>query len=551
MPVHANDVEAILADRLRMRQADLVREWGERPQQAVIALVRVLDTIAASRLRPNNSIDGLDDSAFYAMLGAAAALEPFLASAAAVPGGLPWQRSRTADLKRAHEFLADCGKLAHLHRFAQLARYGLAETEVIGACELRIRVRLTDEESAARLARTEIDSKPAGPRPGGEHPARRQRRILRRMLSYVDSDQGWFIRYENDFELVREYRIQAQEYGATFPEAEAFPADARIGGRSFGDWREACDHALGRVLCHIDFCRALALKCPKIHLPNVLTIYSRHEDVGAVWRQAGLAPELVESTVAALTATSSECVELQRAHEIPTPFYIRVGEDFALLPVFGSLLNPYYSLFRHLRNAYRSDWDRQVERREAAFRSELASFLDPRRFHVPAKGYVLRRPDNSILTDIDAVAVDRRTGTLALFQLKWQDVFGRSLSERESRKSNIAKAEEWVSRVRDWAGTESSASLCARLGLPRIHGGDAQPVIFVLARYVARFTGSKAPDDAARWLSWDEFRGDFARARSHDALRDIGLVRPRGERRDPPSSTEIIEVGGLQVHLDV
>jgi hypothetical protein len=197
------------------------------------------------------------------------------------------------------------------------------------------------------------------------------------------------------------------------------------------------------------------------------------------------------------------------AFETPTPFHVDLGRDFVLLPLFGALTNPYFALFRHLRQFYRADWDRAVDRREEVFRSDLARLFAEPRYLVPLRGFRLFRDNGSLLTDIDAVVVDRQCGSVALVQLKWHDIFGFSLSERESRRRNLAKANEWTAKVIDWVGSRSSREVLRQLGIDGA-GSDRPPVLYVVARYAARFSGDDGQDARACWLGWPELQNAMA-----------------------------------------
>lgn len=457
----------------------------------------------------------------YGLLGAVNALSPFLGRAAETAGPIPWGPSQASEIAVANGYLEACGKLSHLGRLAALERFGLAEVSISTAERISIRTRNGSVELALRVAERELGKDTGAEIPGGEKPERRSRRIARLLTQYVDSAGGWFIRYDNDMKLVKEYRRDAQFYGSKYMEREAFPDDVTLGDRTFGQWCDTCDQALGRILCHVDFAAALVRKRPNIELHNVLTIYARKEDVDAVWQEAGMPASMVQATMGALTLGSQQLEEWRKAYEVPTHYYVGLGKDFVLMPCFGALSNPYYSLFRHLRNECRPDWDRSVDRREEVFRAELAAYLPASRFLVQERGYKLRRSDGLVATDIDAVAVDRTSGRVALFQLKWHDIYGRSLSERESRKRNMAMATTWVDTVARSLEGLSSGEVCRRLGID-CAAGSLPPVLIVLARYMARFSGDGEPDPRASWLAWPEFRQAFSAANPDDPLASVG-----------------------------
>lgn len=124
------------------------------------------------------------------------------------------------------------------------------------------------------------------------------------------------------------------------------------------------------------------------------------------------------------------------------------------------------------------------------------------RYTIPEKNFVLKRSNGSIITDIDAIIIDNNTGEIALIQLKWLDIYGRSLAERNSRKINFVKANEWVEKVSKWIGSKSSKEIAMSLKLNA--SGLMPPALIVLARHVAKFSEESSYDNRATWISWPQ-----------------------------------------------
>lgn len=487
--------------------------WKGHEQEGLTSLVRVLDFVAVAPfwgLEAGANGEAWESRMGSAMvlMGAAAGLRPFLSVIGDIPGGLPWGPSHPPVQQYSYSYLRECGELTFLRRMAGLERYGLATSNSLGSGRFRLEIASSAPEQALQAATRALKAKEEATA-AHERTAAEWAGIHARMARYVDSPDGWSIRYDNDWNLVSIYREEARRYGRRFPEAEALPDDAIIGDRSFGEWKHACDQALGRVLAHMNFARLLKKKNPSIDLSDVLTIFARKDDVRQVWEQAGIPAVQIPATMRALMLGAENLDDWDGAFETPTPFHVELGRDFVLLPLFGALTNPYFALFRHLRHSYRADWDRAVDRREDVFRSDLARLFAEPRYFVPARGFRLLRENGSLLTDIDAIVVDRQRGTVALVQLKWHDVFGFSLAERESRRRNLAKANEWTARVAGWVGGRTSRDVLAQLGIhePAL---DRPPVLFVLARYAGRFAGEKGQDERACWLGWAEMQHALA-----------------------------------------
>uniref|UniRef100_UPI001EE6AAE0 hypothetical protein n=1 Tax=Pseudomonas aeruginosa TaxID=287 RepID=UPI001EE6AAE0 len=469
--------------------------------------IRTLDTSAVIRLQAADI--RADDTASGHLphrimtLGAAAALRPFLAKIGEQPSGVPWGPMQTDVAHFAYSYLRCCGQLTHLLRMAALERHGLATTSFASTHHVIIRVPNSAPEFSLQHSIRATSSRALSESKDSALRDPEWKRLRKRMKSYVDAPGGWFICYDNDQEIVSTYLTRARRYGSGYLEAEALPEDIKIGDRTFGEWTHASDQALGRILCHIDFVGLLQEKRPKVDASNVLTLFARRHDIDEVWQEAGLSAARVSPTMQALTLDSENLDDWEKAHEVPCALYVDLGKDHVLLPCFGTLTNPYFALFRHLRSTYKHDWDRGVDRREAIFRSDLAKAFPEPDFLVPSHGFQLRRADGSKLTDVDAVVLDRRHGTLVLVQLKWHDAFGLSLTERESRRRNITKANEWTERVISWVDGRTSSQLAKALGLDA-KASDSPPLLYVVARYAARFTGESGQDPRASWLGWPE-----------------------------------------------
>lgn len=411
----------------------------------------------------NGNQHATDNISFFALYGAAVALKPVLQAVRNVYSGIPYGPISEQSFQAALTYLVGCGKLMYMIRLAALERHGLTSCSVAEDGTLHIKSLIGSAELSQMSSMHTWQAKRKAPPP--KFSDFQWANIRKEMYRFVNHKDRWFIRYENDMHIVEAYREVAHEFGLKSIEAEAFPDHIKIGDRTFGEWKEACDMALGRVLCHIDFAHLLQKKNPATQLENVYTLWSVHPDTEGIWVEAGLEEMRLKSTMAALTLTADSLDDWEDSFETPCPYYIDFGEGVVLLPLFGALANPYFALFRHLRTVYKYDWQANVDKREAIFRAQLPGAFPANRFLIPAHGFKLRREDGSALTDIDAVVIDRHCGTLALVQLKWYDVFGTSLKERESRRSNIAEASKWIEKVHTWVNGRSSAVVAKALGL--------------------------------------------------------------------------------------
>jgi hypothetical protein len=287
-------------------------------------------------------------------------------------------------------------------------------------------------------------------------------------------------------------------------------------------------------------------------LRNLTSLAAWREDIADVWIESGETSLGALEIMSHLSLDGSSIESWLQHHEIPAPFYVDVGGGWLALPMFGGILNPVCGLARTLRLRHRGVWDAAVDGREVVFRSEIRAQLSSEHFLVPASGFKLRRQDGSQITDIDAAILDRESGTLALIQLKWPDIFGLSPTERESRRLNLLAANNWVDRVSSWIDGRSAHEICKALGITG-DGAEKPPLLFVLPRYTARFTGNAKLDDRAAWIAWPELLRTLRSQTGQDNLRRLWKAFKGGgdAQTEPLPPDEVYEVAGLTARVRV
>jgi hypothetical protein len=544
--------EAILETKVAELQARVAEAWRDRERQAIIEIVRSADY--AAFVNRFMAVDGSGRQDVRLILaGVASALATFLPKVANSGAGLPFGPASQEVADWTDSMLAEFGKIAELQRLAGLERYGLSKSEMVDAKNMRITVQADAAESmdreATRWLQGQIMHRVA--RIQGRPPDPKYVEELLDKTSGVHD--GWFIRYEGHEELIECYRDRAMIDVLGCAESEALAHDAMIGGRPFAEWRAICVAALGRVFNHIAYASRLRHRFPKLSLRNLLTVPVLQKDARAVWIEAGDLERHANDTIAHLALDAQSIGPWQTHHEIPAPFYVDVGGGWFLLPMFGGLLNPVCGLVRTLRLRHTRDWDRAVDQREPCFRNDIKGQFGEPRFLVPDRGMTLRREDGSHITDIDAVILDRKTGSLALVQLKWPDIFGMSPKERESRRRNLLKANEWIDRVAAWIAGRNAKQIAKALGLGE-SASERPPVLIVIPRYTARFTLNDHLDDRACWVAWPEVvRMRVENKEIADPLEELSRALKGGGPLAPYDRPEDITYGleGLDVCVTV
>ena len=477
--------------------------WRGYERVLLVELVRALDesTFALTLAMNRDELRSRDFVRHSIVHGAAAGLRPFLQNVQNTPGGVPWGPTTPELSLFADTYLKNCGKLSNVQRIASFERYGLAKSHFVSSNHLVIEVlsaedEREDVESALWLLdydrNKQIDEE--------IRHAQNAEYVKAKIDQYVEVSNEWFIQYSPDWESMKYFRRCAELKSAGTAEANAFAVNASFGDWSYGNWMSCALDAYGRILHHVACATSLRARHDDLVLRNLLTVFARKEDIFNVWLESGLEPSFATEVIKSFTLDFEAAADAECRYDIPVPYYIDFGRDFVLLPMFGGLLNSHASVLSYLKKNYRADWDRAVGARENIFRSELQDLFSSPRYVVPDTGFQLRRNDGSVLTDIDAVVLDQERGVLVLVQLKWHDIYSRSLKERASRKTNLEKANEWVDRVHSWIGDRSSRTIAKEWNLSG--AGDCAPFILVVARHASRFVDFVDRNEKACWISW-------------------------------------------------
>jgi hypothetical protein len=162
-------------------------------------------------------------------------------------------------------------------------------------------------------------------------------------------------------------------------------------------------------------------------------------------------------------------------------------------------------MLAELQRKYPTDYDRAVNLREDTFRRELC-WCFPGTHVYKASRSVLLKDKGKTVTDIDAAFFDERNGHLAIFQLKWQDVFADSMRKRQTKMLNMMQqGNEWVDTVASWLAAKDPDSILRDLGLDQVTGTKiSQTYLFVLGRNYSHFSGDAEPNSRAAWGMWPQ-----------------------------------------------
>lgn len=325
------------------------------------------------------------------------------------------------------------------------------------------------------------------------------------MRRLVKPWQEHYIQYETNPEIDSFYDHQGLLTVQLMAGHDSFPATASFGGLPFGLYCSAVGALAGWALKHINFAQLLHRQHPTLDPQNLLTVTV---DLGILAHHLSVA-------LGCSSETGSQLLQVLELNEenrtwccgdrgAPPPL-VRDSSTQAIKSMLGCLNAPFWFMLGNLRRRHEKDWDRAVNLRENVFRDQLYRFFPQERIF-KSSGPVRIAEGTQIITDVDAFICDPENGVAALFQLKWQDPFGTSMRQRETRKINfLSEANQWVERVSEVLPrmTAERYSRCFGIRIDQAKNIKKHRLI-VLGRNFSHFSCTSPPDSRAVWGAWHQ-----------------------------------------------
>lgn len=329
-------------------------------------------------------------------------------------------------------------------------------------------------------------------------------KIKLELRKIIKNPDGKLISYVTTPEIDEYYAVQGHYQVLRLQGYDEFDKNDKFGSIEYWKYIDIIELIVGVALNHLDACLELKKINKDVNLHNILT-YTCFKDktLNEYANYIGGNIEEVKQILSCITLSKENFDYYLEYPATPPPIFFQVSENILIRSIAGCLSNPFSLLNRELKRKYKSDYDKALNKREHRFRKELFGFFPQERIiKIPREINISYR---GMRTDIDAVAFDTLTGTLGLFQLKWQDPFAKSMTERYSRISNLfPKANEWISKMRFWVFNNSYKTVINSLQIDKYYKGKT-PInnicVFIISRNTINFTGVEK-DETVAWCSW-------------------------------------------------
>lgn len=283
-----------------------------------------------------------------------------------------------------------------------------------------------------------------------------------------------------------------------------YPGSIVIGGCTFQVYRDVLAVLVSLVLKYLDCYSLLSNEHSPLVASHESSVCSDTELVEKIATTLAIDEKMARAALDAYTLDAENVsYHYSAVSDVPEPPLIHLDEQHRLLSFAGLLTEPLFFLLRELKRRYSYEYHTASQVREEIFRQDVYSIFTDKRF-VKSTGHVeLRGAKGTLTTDVDALLFDRKTGTLALFELKSQDPFAYSRQERLRQRDNFYAAGKQVIAAIEWIRRNGANALLERLNAKQVKHLKAQKVyVFVLGRYLAHFFEGAEHDGRAAWGTW-------------------------------------------------
>ncbi|HZS77394.1 MAG TPA: hypothetical protein VFA41_12335 [Ktedonobacteraceae bacterium] len=285
-----------------------------------------------------------------------------------------------------------------------------------------------------------------------------------------------------------------------------YPAETVIGGCAIELYRKVLAVLIGWALKHLDLCRIFVAQQPSFTLRALLApVHAADALIEALSETPGVERTAIGRVVDAFCLDQKNVSWHCSVAGVPAPPLVRLNDRRLVWSLAGLLGEPFLFLTRELKRRDSYEYHTASHSHEEVFRQDLYALFSDKRFVKSAGSVVLKGVQGDLTTDVDALIFDRKTGALALFELKSQDPFAYSRQERIRQRDYFQRAGKQVLACVQWLNRNGANALLTRLDFKQVKRLKVQKTyIFVLGRYLAHFFDGPEFDRRAAWGTWPQ-----------------------------------------------
>lgn len=335
---------------------------------------------------------------------------------------------------------------------------------------------------------------------GYRHLEEKRQAIIEKMKPLVFPFLDAFIGYDSSYEIEEYFRDLALMDAQQDTEWDFFDAESPFGGIAYEDYIDTIIGFAGYAIKHVYYCRLLQEKEPRILEENLMYNCIEYEKtINLIMENRQLSQDRAEKVFYRM-ALDPNTVATYRTHNLPPAPFIKVSKTHYYRSIAGSLHQPFGFFLENLHRCFPKDWDRNVNSRESIFKRQLYEFFED---FICLQTNIQISANGKTITDIDATIIDKETGEIGLFQLKWQDLTEYSYKSLSSKSKNYtSNSTQWVNSVKTWISTATQNELSSKFGIKGHYIDKEKIYIFVLGRRHGNYSANQYTDDGCAWAQW-------------------------------------------------
>lgn len=326
--------------------------------------------------------------------------------------------------------------------------------------------------------------------------------ILKKLKTGIFVWDKHFLGYSNDLETEQFFNRHALLDAQQSVAWDMFPPDCKFGLSYYGDIVHTIVDFAGYAIKHIYCAHLLMQEHQELVIENLLNVFFVKQDlIQLIGKNCSISDETALSILRIASLSPDTMGYYANGNARSAPF-IQISEHQYLRTIKGLLDEPFDFILYNIRNFFPEAWDKNVNQREAVFRTQLYTVFDDPRFSCVQHPVIIKEK-NKTLTDIDAVVIDKKTGEIALFQLKWQDPADYSPFTLKSKRSNYySAAEKWLEIIEKWLSNSADEDIASKLGVKVKYFDKKKISIFVLGRRRGNYSGNGPYTYECAWSQW-------------------------------------------------
>ena len=324
--------------------------------------------------------------------------------------------------------------------------------------------------------------------------------VLERMKSHVFIFLNDFIGYRTDYETEIYFYDHARLDLQQETEWDMFSDDCIFNGIPYRIFVDNVADFSGYAIKHINYCALLLTEHPHLLMENLMYNASESDNLLSLISESRSITQSEAEMLLRNISLHSGNAGLYASDFLPPPPFIKICSQLYLRSISGSLWHPFPFLLENLHQNYPKDWNQNTNLREALFKEQLYDMFSGFKC---IKHNVQITDGKRVITDIDAAIIDQKSGEIALFQLKWQNLTDFSSKSLASKSKNYdTTATQWVDDVKVWLRSCSTKELASKLGLKEKFVDKQKVYLFVLGRRHGNYSKDKYIDDGCAWTQW-------------------------------------------------